>query len=235
MDNRTSLAQLLGPEQRNSDGYCVRAIFASTITGSATIDGRSNDLGNELDTELLLAAREWSDVVLVGSETVRAENYGGVQPTTQKPSPAHIAVMTASMSFGDNSRFLHDYHVPHLFLVPESSLTDPHKKERAEKLTLFGQVIGVGAGSVEECIKTLVSRGFKRILCEGGPSIFSGLITANAVDQFYLTLHPTLTSTVETPITRGTTGTVTTQQMHLESVEHCPDSTLFLRYGRHPR
>ena len=234
MHNWPSIDQLIGPERRNQDNYWVRAVFASTITGSTSINGRSQDLGNQLDTELLLGLREWAEVILVGSGTVRAEDYAGVQPTDKKPNPAPLAVVTSSLDFDYDSRFFHDYHVPHLFMVPESSLQDPTNYTKVQKLQAFGEVISTGSGTIRECLTTLVNRGFARISCEGGPSILGGLISANAVDQFYLTIDPTLTNAVESPITRCTSDTTVKHKMRLESSMHCPDSTLFLRYG-HPR
>ena len=86
------LKDLLGPTSPTPEILSVRAICASTLNGSATIDGRSKALGNDLDGKLLNALRDWCDVVLVGAETVRSENYFGVQPTENSPVPARMAV-----------------------------------------------------------------------------------------------------------------------------------------------
>lgn len=232
MDNWPALETLLGSAPATSRDYAVRAIFASTVTGSATVDGRSHELGNDLDTQLLLGLREWADVVFVGSATVRAEDYGGVQQTENKPRPARIAVATASMNFDWNARFFRDAHVPHIFLTPDSALENPENSDKITNLKKYGEILATGTGSVAECVTALAKAGFRRISCEGGPSIFGELIAAEAVDQFYLTLDPTLTSSVETPIVTSNTEPVATQNMRLESVQQCPDSTLFLRYGR---
>lgn len=226
------LKDLLGPTSPTTETLSVRAICASTLNGSATVDGRSKALGNDLDGKLLNALRDWCDVVLVGAETVRSENYFGVQPTENSPVPARMAVVTASMEFHWDKQFFYNYFTPHIFLVPDNSLSDSTKKPLIHRLEKFGDVHNINDGNPQNWIDTLKHLGFKRILCEGGPAIFGGLIASNAVDQFYLTLDPTLSSAVESPITRDTSDRLATQNMHLESVQSCPDSTIFLRYGR---
>lgn len=235
MNSNSALTRILGPEQSHQSSVSIRAICASTINGSSTISGRSKSLGNELDGQLLNALRDWCDVVLVGAETVRSENYFGVQPTPKKSSPARMAVVTSSMEFFWDKQFFYNYYSPHIFLVPNDSIEKPENKSKIIRLQEHGDVVNTAGGDIIDCITALTRMGFKRILCEGGPSVFGGLIAADAVDQLYLTLDPTLTSAVESPVTRDASETIATQRMQLESVEQCPDSTLFLRYGRRSR
>lgn len=57
----------------------VRANMIFSLDGAASFDGRAGPLSDSLDQQLLLALRGFTDVVLVGAGTVRAENYGPVR------------------------------------------------------------------------------------------------------------------------------------------------------------
>ncbi len=69
-----------------------------------TVDGRSAGLGNAADEHLFAVLRDLADVILVGSGTVRAEQYGGIRLDAVRPArrvrwglpatPPPIAVVT---------------------------------------------------------------------------------------------------------------------------------------------
>ncbi|GAB3700534.1 dihydrofolate reductase family protein [Corynebacterium nasicanis] len=173
------LADIIGPV---TDQPEVRAIAVSSLTGSLTLDGTSGALGNELDRALLLALRDWADVVLVGAETVRAEGYTGQRAK-------QLAVLTRS---GD---------VP----LADALLLTP--------------------SSPSELIADLHRRGFRRIVCEGGPSVFTQLLDAHLIDILHLTVAPVLVAPVDKHlITAGH------HRLHLEHHAATDDGTLFLRY-----
>src|SRR5215210_2251502 len=57
---------------------CTFTNFVLTVDGKATIDGRSGPIGSDTDTEMLVGLRTRADAVMIGSGTMRAENYGRV-------------------------------------------------------------------------------------------------------------------------------------------------------------
>src|SRR5699024_2033216 len=129
------ILELIGPLPSVSTPE-LRAIVVTAINGSTTINGTSGQLGNSTDTELLLALRRWSDVVLVGSSTVKAENYGGVKvsPEIQKQRQElgqeaipPIAVMSGSLNFDVDTRFFHEAEVPPIIITDNS---DQAKQQR---------------------------------------------------------------------------------------------------------
>ena len=73
------IASLLGPEPTHLPA--LRANMVSTLTGSATINDLSEAMGNDTDGKLFQALRGWADVVFVGGQTVRSEDYSGVENT----------------------------------------------------------------------------------------------------------------------------------------------------------
>ena len=76
----------------------------ASLDGGATVDGRSGGLGNAADQHLFALLRDLADVILVGSGTVRAEQYGGIRLDPERrarrtrwgrtAAPPPIAVVT---------------------------------------------------------------------------------------------------------------------------------------------
>lgn len=210
----------------------VRAITVSTLTGSSTVDGRSKTLGNETDSALLVALREWADVIIVGAHTVRAENYYGAQPNAAKPQPAAMAVPSRSLEFDYSRQFFDNFVTPHVFLTPSDALADPAVARRAAELRERGfDVIDTGAGTPADMLAECHRRGWRNISLEGGPTLLGAFAEADLVDKLYLTLDPRLSARPETPVAAGR-GPVVHRRMWLENVATDDDGTVLLRYTR---
>ena len=173
------LADIIGPV---TDQPEVRAIAISSLTGSLTLDGVSGGLGNELDRQLLLALRDWADVVLVGAGTVRAEGYTGDRAK-------QLAVLSRS---GD---------------VP------------------LADALVLNPSSPQELITELHARGHRRIVCEGGPEVFTMLFDAHLIDVLHLTVAPVLLAPVDKHLVDAGA-----HRLRLEHHTASDDGTLFLRY-----
>ena len=206
--------------------------MVSTLTGSATMNHVSEDMGNDTDGQLFAALRNWADVVLVGAQTVRAEDYSGVAPATDGSRPAPIAVPSRSLDFDITSDFFTDVTTPPILLVPHSSWDDQELAKRIATIESAGaEVCDAGKGTVQDYISVLKDRGFKRVLCEGGPGMIGQLVDIDAIDQMYLTLDPHLSTGVETPMATFQ-GKHSHHRMQLENVAADHDGTVFLRYAR---
>ena len=224
------ISSLLGPD--SGDAFTVRTNMVSTLTGSATMNHVSEDMGNDTDGELFAALRNWADVVLVGAQTVRAEDYSGVAPVTDGSRPAPIAVPSRSLDFDITSDFFTDFTTPPILLVPHSSWDDQELAQRIATIESAGaEVCDAGEGTVQNYISVLKDRGFKRVLCEGGPGMIGQLVDIDAIDQMYLTLDPHLSTGVETPMATFQ-GEHSHRRMQLENVAADHDGTVFLRYSR---
>lgn len=224
------ISSLLGPD--SGDNFVVRTNMVSTLTGSATMNQVSEGMGNDTDGKLFGALRDWADVVLVGAQTVRAEDYSGVKPAADGSRPAPIAVPTRSLDFDTDSSFLTDFTTPPIFLLPHSSWNDKEICKRIESIETTGaEICDAGAGSVQDYLAVLKDRGFRRVLCEGGPGMIGQLVDADAIDQMYLTLDPHLSTGVETPMSTFE-GKHSHRRMRLENVAADDDGTVFLRYSR---
>ena len=200
----------------------TRAVAATALFGAFSRAGTSGALGNKLDSQLLLALRDWSDCVLVGAGTVRAENY--------EPATLPFALVSRSLSLDPDSDFFQG--TPPLILTPRASLDDASLTPCRKRLTQAGAtLIDTGTGSPAEIIAALHARGFSRISCEGGPSLYAAMLAADLVDLVHLTVDPSISGGDAHHLPLDGSGS-STHRFTLEATHVSPDSVLFCRYRR---
>ena len=177
----------------------LRINFVSSLDGARTVEGSSGGLGTPADKRVFGVLRELTDVVLVGAGTARTEDYGGARTneTRREWRLAHglaavppIAVVSASAKIDPASRLLTDTSVPPLVLTTSNADAD-NKRRLAEA---GATVLELGADTVgtDAIVETLDDLGLRRVLCEGGPTLFGQLIADEAVDELCLTVSPLL-------------------------------------------
>ena len=98
--------------------------MVQSLDGGVTSDDVSADLGSPADQEIFHTLRSLADVILVGAETVRKEDYGPPKLTAelqaqresrgQQPLP-EIAVVSASLALDPKSRLFEGGHRPVVF------------------------------------------------------------------------------------------------------------------------
>ena len=245
------VADLLGPDsaahRRDSNAPWVRMIAAMTTSGSATVDGTSGSLGNDLDTDLLLAMRAWSDAVVVTAATVEQEAYGPIEATDARPEPPALAIVTRSLDIDPESTAITQATTPTLVVCPGADLSQPGLRDKAQALGDAGAVVLTAEPGPAGIVNALQSRGMTKLSLEGGPSLYSQFVAAGLVDEFYLTIDPTMTAAVPTPLvkdpvadenaqagagSRDSRDAVPHEELQLTGVYPCPDSVVFLRYAR---
>jgi riboflavin biosynthesis pyrimidine reductase len=178
--------------RRTDDAY-VRLNMVTSLTGAAWgPDGTSDTLTSRIDRRVLGVIRAEADVVLVGAQSVRAEGY-------VVPRAARLAVVTASGDLEGHRLVPGEDAVPDRVLV----LCSEHVAERlSEREPVHGpQVVPVPGPdrlTPRAIIDTLVSRGLRRIVCEGGPSLATQLADAGLIDEFCITITPVI-SPVDRP------------------------------------
>ncbi|MCK2200335.1 pyrimidine reductase family protein [Corynebacterium callunae] len=228
-----NIKDLIGPLQEPIIPE-LRCVLVSTLHGSTTVNGTSGDLGNNTDTALLLGLRQWSDVVLVGSGTIKAENYGGVQipleiqqqrlTNGQRAIPP-IAVISSSLKFDVESRFFKEAQTRPLIF------TDNKDAELKAVLKNAGaEIIEMEVLSVRGVVDKLRDAGYARITCEGGATLYAQVLDAGLVDIWHQTVDPTISGTVEHPMVQG--GNAAPQRFRFDHFYADADSTVFLRYVR---
>jgi riboflavin biosynthesis pyrimidine reductase len=225
------LAELALGDRAPANRPYVIANSVSSVDGRATFQGRSGQLGDEGDLEVFRALRRDVDAVLVGTGTLRAEQYGRILKIPESrerrrrrglaPEPLAITLTrSGDVPLG----------IP-LFAEPE-----------AEVVVFSGREIDISgvAAAVEVVVRQppdlgaalrhlRAHRGVRVLLCEGGPSMLAALVRERLLDELFLTLAPQLTG-------GGTGPTLTTgpelpglSSMELAGVLERAGS-LYLRY-----
>lgn len=175
----------------DSDRPWVRTNFVSTLDGAATgQDGKSGTLGGDTDTQVFALLRSLADVIVVGAGTARDEGYEdfGVDAELRarlglSPVPTMVLV----------SRSL---RIPPALLRPGIVVVTTADAEADAVATLREtiEVIAAGQGDIDwtEVLAEFAERGWRRVLCEGGPSLHGELVRLDLIDELCLTIAPVL-------------------------------------------
>lgn len=169
--------------------------FVASADGHATVDGHSGGLGDDADRAIFHCLREHVDAVLAGTGTLRIERYGRILGKPERrqrrvaagKSPEPIAVVVSRT--GDVPE-----DIP-LFEAPEAKIVAFSPNEIGGGCA--AEVTNVRLDPGELTLTTAMRRlradfGIGTLLCEGGPTIFGGLLREGLVDELFLTVAPKL-------------------------------------------
>lgn len=151
----------------------------------------SRDLTSESDLKLLLLLRALSDVVLVGANTARMENYR--QPKVRDEfaflnrKPPRIAVVSSSLDFDLAAPLFHGGQEQTIVINVGSNAPSADLNDIALVLDVSSDA---ATNFVPNLIAALTNLGLKKVTCEGGPSLLTQLLEADAVDEYDLTVSP---------------------------------------------
>ncbi|OII60544.1 hypothetical protein BJP40_09760 [Streptomyces sp. CC53] len=216
----------------------LRGNMVSSLDGAAQHDGRSEPISSAADMRIFGTLRALADVIVVGAETVRQEQYRPARARAafaerrraagQGPAPA-VAVVSASLDL--------DFSLP-LFtepLVPTRVLTGaaaPAGRVRAaERAGVEVVVAGDGPGAEPvRVVRALAGRGLTRQLTEGGPRLLGQFVAAGVLDELCLTVSPLMTAGDAQRIAGGPSLAVPSRFGLVSILEE--DGFLFTRYRR---
>jgi 5-amino-6-(5-phosphoribosylamino)uracil reductase len=204
--------------------------FIATADGRATWSGKSGGLGGPADKEIFARLRCSVDAILAGSQTVRVERYGRLVDDPQRradrvrqglePDPTAVLITRT----GDLPLEAPLFADPAQPIIAYGPLTMADPPGEAPVTVVRMEEVDPRAIAAD-----LRDRGIRSVMCEGGPTLFSGLVRARVVDEMFLTISPSLAG-------GGGAPTITTgmpleelQQLRIESI-HEHDEFLFLRY-----
>jgi riboflavin biosynthesis pyrimidine reductase len=167
---------------------CLFANFVESLDGAVAIPDvpSSNKLiagASEPDQFVMALLRACADVVLVGSGTLHAS------PTARWV--AESAYPAAADAFAELRRALHLGPEPALAVVTTGKgYAIAFEELPREPIVLTPTTQDDAAVDIRAAVDALRQRGFRRILCEGGPTLFGSLLDAGLVDELFLTLSP---------------------------------------------
>ena len=159
----------------------LRINMIASLNGSAVgVDGTSNSLTSRVDRRILGAMRRQSDVVLVGATSIRNEGY-------LMPRTAALAIVTASGDL-ENNQIPADLEPGRLIVVCPSDAAARVRDHLPRTVDIVET--GVARPDAAGIVTALHERGYRRIVCEGGPNLAAQLLDAGLVDELCLSTSP---------------------------------------------
>lgn len=194
-DGDLARAYALPPQGDWRGSSWVRVNFVMSLDGAIVgSEGLSKSLGTDADRRVFRLARSLADALLVGAQTIRAEDYS--------PSRLPIAIVTRSLALDPSLRMFAERGPQHA--RPIIVTTDEAEPMAPAWLREAADVVACGAGSVDmtRVVDVLARRGLTRLLCEGGPAVLDDLFAADLVDELLLTIVPRLVGSDKHLVTR---------------------------------
>lgn len=192
-----------GPLSGHTDGMRVQANFVTSVDGAYTgADGRSGSISSPADMRVFSVLRSLADAVVVGAQTTRAEGYTRLSEKRayqaerrargQQPAPLLVIVSGSGRIDFDQLGQKGTSDV-----VVHTATADPDRLAAlrefcGEANVVTHEAISSEAISPEAVLADLRSRGARRILCEGGPTLLGEWVAAGVVDELCLTVSPVL-------------------------------------------
>lgn len=188
-----------------TDRPWLRTNFVSTLDGAAYAeDGKSGSLGGDVDTRVFALLRSLADVVIVGAGTARTEGYRPVQPAEIDADLRARLGIAPTLPIAIVSRRL---DIPGALVTPGQLVITTADAPPAQLAALREtvEVIAVGDGEVDwkTVIGQLDARGWRRLLCEGGPTLHGALVELDLVDELCLTIAPVMAGGAAPRIAHG--------------------------------
>jgi riboflavin biosynthesis pyrimidine reductase len=219
----------------------LRVDFVSSVDGAATAGGKSDGLQTPGDNRVFVAMRDLADVVMVGAGTARAEGYRGIRLSDRRrgirrtyglADQLPTTVVSRSLLLDPDSALFTDAPEGARTIVVTCAAADSSRRAALERVADV-VVVGDDATDLAAAREALEQRGLRRILCEGGPSLFADLAAAGAVDELCLSITPLLAGPGARRIVTGEAWPQPPAPLELVHLLE-EDSALFCRY-RLPR
>jgi riboflavin biosynthesis pyrimidine reductase len=219
----------------NAEGG-VRVNFVSSVDGAAAANGLSRGLQTPGDNKVFAALRDLADVIVVGAGTARDEGYRPSKPSAARrakreehgyPSVPAIAVVSRSLDLDPTATLFTEAEAKTIVLTVASG-----NEGVRDALSLVADVVICGEDEVDlqYALSALRERGHRRLLCEGGPHLFTDMAVAGVADELCLSLSPLLVGPHSRSITGGIAWEGEPKAMRLTGLLE-EDGALFARYA----
>jgi riboflavin-specific deaminase-like protein len=182
------------PADAHPDRPYTIANFVESVDGRATLDGRSAPLSDPGDRAIFHTLREKVDAVIAGTGTLRVERYGPLIRDAEArqrrvesdfdPQPL-ACVITRS---GDVPADIPLFEDKDSRIVLFAAAPAPALPEHIEVVEL-----DPGELTLTTALRHLRrEHGARRLLCEGGPTLFGALLHEELIDELFVTIAPKL-------------------------------------------
>lgn len=202
-DGEIHLLRAIAAEKRPvpSDRPWLMTNMIASADGATAVDGVSGPLGGPADQALFMALRATCDAILVGGQTVRAEQYrppSGGSPEVRAARSGRgqaerqtVVVVSGSLNLDPGLPLFGD--PTYRPLIATAARADAGKRAA---LAEVAEVVDAGDDHVDPArlLRELHRRALRLVLCEGGPTLNGQLVAADLVDEWNLTLSPILAS-----------------------------------------
>jgi len=204
----------------------------ASVDGATAVEGSATPLSDPDDKALFHALRILPDMILVGAETVRAEDYGPVRLDDDEIARRReqglddlprLVVATRSADLDPSARVFSDPANPPL--VVTSTDADPSRVEALAEVAEVAQLEDLSPSGILERLDDA-----DVILCEGGPTLNGQFFAAGLVDEVNLTISAQIVSGKSFRIAQGDLADPPLA-MRLDR-RLIGDVSLFLRYLR---
>lgn len=185
----------------------LRMNFVTTLDGSVQgQDGRSGTINTASDHQIFALQRAHCDAVVAGAQTIRMEGYRAIdladwqrdlrQAEGLAEMPA-LVIISGSLRLDPAIAEAADGRGGPVIIVTvpghPSSATRPLRLAGIEVIEIDEMTAGTGV-DLDQVLTMLATRGYRRLLCEGGAHLHHGLLQADLVDELCLTCSPMVLS-----------------------------------------
>ena len=174
------------------DRTWLRVNMVATVDGAATGEsGKSGSINNAVDKRVYHLLRELADVMVVGAGTARVEGF----------RPADLPTVVVSRS-GKVPAQLRDGEPGEVLMA--TCRASPGLAE-AKRVLGADNVLALGGHRVDlQALKDeLGARGYRHLLCEGGPHLLRDLLDQEVADELDQTVVPRVVGGPHRRITDG--------------------------------
>lgn len=172
----------------------VVANMISSIDGVTAVDGASTALGDDDDRTVFKAIRAVPDVIVVGSGTVKAEDYSPVKLDPERRARRAamglsevptLAIVSGRLSLDESAKVFSDPN--HKPLLVTSTSVDPG---RLVRIGDAADVVFLTELTAEAIIDHLSAASV--LLLEGGPTLNGQFAAGGLIDELNLTISPAI-------------------------------------------
>jgi riboflavin biosynthesis pyrimidine reductase len=208
-DSNLDVNEFFGRDWLEAGG--VRVNFIASVDGAVTVSGKSGGLQTPGDNLIFAALRDLADVVLVGAGTARTEGYTALTQSAGRMAKRRanglapslpLAIVTRSLGVDPTSALFTAAAPDARTLIFTCATAKPAEHSELAKVA---EIIVCGDAEVDlsEVHGILSGRGLRRILCEGGPTLFADLADTENVTELCLSISPMLVGPGSGRITNG--------------------------------